>query len=499
MHRFDFERPLAPGARARLHFELAFANRGIDDGEPDDSIVGNGSYLMSFRCLPSLGYRRGYELRGARERRERGLSGTGRAILGEESEEPETDHVDLTATLSTSRDQTAITSGHLEQSWERDGRRYFRYKSDAPIFNRFAFASARYEVARRRHRPSAGSGQGIDVEVYYHRGHGINVERMLNTAVATLDYCEASFAPYPSRQLRIVELPSYWNFGGYAMPDLVFLVENRSFLIDSRDASRVDLVARRVAHEAAHQWWGHQLTPASVEGASMIVESVTKYGELMVLERMQGRERVRQLLEIELERYLAGRAREEESEPPLYKTGNSAYVYYSKGAIVLYAMRDLLGEEQLNRALRNLMTEYALHGGRATTLDLLRHVDAVAGPHKPLVDEWLKDITLYDFNVESATSALRTDGRYDVTIRVAAAKTRADGRGNESAMPLEEQIDIAIYDRDSDAPMHIEKRELRSGINTLTFVVAREPAYVAVDPYVSRIDKAPGDNSFGVR
>ncbi len=485
MFRFDFVEPLAPGGRTQLQFDLSFASRGIEDEGPDDSIAANGSFLMSFRCLPSLGYRRGYELRGERERRRRGLTGIGRPVLGESDEDPETDRVEFTATVSTARDQTAITSGHLEKTWEHNGRRYFRYRSDSPIFNRFAFASARYEVARRRHR-------GIDVEVYYHPEHRVNVQHMLDVAVTALDYCEASFGPYPSRQLRIVEIPSYWNFGGFAMPDLVFLVEDRSFLIDARDANRVDLVARRVAHEVLHQWWGHRLNPANTEGSSMIVESLTKYGELMVVERTQGRERVRQQLEIELERYLSGRAREEASEPPLYKVRSESYVYYSKGAMVLYAIRDLLGEERLNRALRNFINEYAPHGGRATTPDLLRHLYAVAGEHRPLIDEWVKEITLYDFKTESAIAKRRADGRFDVTMRIAAAKMR----GEETPVPLRERIDVAVY---SGETVKMEKRELRSGLNTLTFVIDREPTHVVVDPYVSRIDITPGDNGAAVR
>jgi len=488
IHRFELVTPLAPSARTTLKFDLDFANRGIPE-DPDDSIVENGTYLMSLRCMPTLGYRIGYQLRGERERRERGLSGSGESILAEEgpeANEQELDRVDLTATVSTVRDQTAITAGRLEKSWEQNGRRYFRYKTTAPIFNMMAFASGRYEIAKRRHN-------NIDVEIYYHPTHRMNVELMLDSAVATIDYCEKNFSPYPGRQLRIIELPSYWDFGGYALPETVFLVEDRSFLFDTNgSANGPDLVIRRVAHEVAHQWWGHTVMPATTEGASMIVESLTKYTEVMVLERMRGRESVRRLLDLELERYLTGRSREETSEPPLYKVRNQAYLYYAKGSIVLCAIRDQIGEERLNAALRDLVREYAQHGGRATSLDLWKRL-----PRHPLIDEWMKDITLYDFKVESANAVRRADGRYDVTVRVAAAKSRADARGEETAMPLAESIDIGLYA--DEAPLLVAKRELRTGANMVTFIVDREPSYVAIDPYVTRIDQSPGDNTFGVR
>src|SRR6185503_18296611 len=115
---------------------------------------------------------------------------------------------------------------------------------------------------------------------------------------------------YPYAQLRMAEVPSYWQMGGYATPTAIFFAENRTLLVDQRDPNRPDLVGRRVAHEVAHQWWGCRLIPASVEGAPLLVESLTKYSELMVMEKMHGRRHVRRLLDYEVDQYLTGRARE---------------------------------------------------------------------------------------------------------------------------------------------------------------------------------------------
>ena len=38
------------------------------------------------------------------------------------------------AIVSTSHDQIAVTPGYLEREWEQNGRRYFHYKMDEPIW-----------------------------------------------------------------------------------------------------------------------------------------------------------------------------------------------------------------------------------------------------------------------------------------------------------------------------------------------------------------------------
>ncbi len=51
-----------------------------------------------------------------------------------------------------------------------------------------------------------------------------------------------------------------------------------------------------VAHEVAHQWWGHQVTPALVEGAPVLTESLAWYSAMMVMEKTYGHEHLRRLL-----------------------------------------------------------------------------------------------------------------------------------------------------------------------------------------------------------
>jgi ABC-type transport system involved in multi-copper enzyme maturation permease subunit len=380
MVRFDLARPLQPGEETTLHFDLRF------DG-PESPAIGNGSLVMNFLTYPSLGYRSAEELRDPRERARRGLGKPTLAELDEEavsSMDPfDLQRVRFDATVSTSGGQTAIAPGQLLRTWSADGRRHFHYRSEQPIRNRFAFASARYSVEHRQ----AGH---VDVSIAYHPAHRANVQAMLDTAVKTLAYCDREFGPYPHRQLKLVEAPTS-SFGGYAVPDTIFFSEERTFLVDHRDPDGPDLVARRVAHEVAHQWWGHQLVAANRGGALVLTESLAKYTELLLLEQIHGRDAARALLEYELDRYLSGRASATEPERPLMTVIDQPYIYYSKGALVFYAIRDLIGEPALNTALRRLVAEK--RGRTATTADLLAQLRAVStNAQYTLIDRWFHEV-----------------------------------------------------------------------------------------------------------
>jgi ABC-type transport system involved in multi-copper enzyme maturation permease subunit len=484
-----FAHPLQPREHATLHFDLAYDHRGFAATAADTSVTANGSFITPARCFPILGYRRGYEISDPIERKKRGLHSNAAPDddTGLDDEAAEWTTIDVT--VSTSPDQIALAPGRLIGESTANGRRYFHYRSDAPIHNNLIFASARYAVARA----VAGKTQ---IEVYYHPGHRYNVDRILAAAVDSLRIFETSFGPYPQSQLRIAEAPAYAKFGGLAMPGLLFLSESRAFLIDARNPSNIDLVARRTAHEVAHQWWGHSVTPDVVPGASTIIESLPRYSELLVLDQRYGRGQVRRSLQFELDRYLAGRAGDEKAEVPLTRVTDQAYLYYGKGAIVMNALKELLGEDTLNRALRSFVAAQNGPAHQPKIDDLLHAIEGVTPPeHRALVNEWTRDVILYDLTMTSATTRRLPDGRYEVTMQVNVHKSRADDR----ELPVDESIEVGIFAADPDDAnandiLHLASHTLHSGANTITVIVDKQPSYAAIDPYLTRIDRNRFDN-----
>ena len=494
-HVFRLAPALAPGAQTTLRFDVTYENRGFESSDPDYTIAANGSYIPSDRAFPMIGYRESYEIRDPHVRRRRGLPAR---PAPEESREllqhddlPSAEWVAFDVTVSTPRDQVAVAPGRLVGQWEREGRRGFHFRSDAPIPRQFIIASARYAVARETHR-------GVSVEIYHHPAHTQNVARMMRAAAESLAYYEQHFAPYPHRHLRIAEVGAHFpGFSGFAQPGVVFLGENRGFLIDARDPRRLDLVHRRVSHEIAHQWFGYTLVPADAPGASILTESLTKYAELMVMEKTYGRERVGESLAYELDRYLKGRTGESGAEPPLTRAGNQPYLFYRKGAMVMYALKDLLGEATVNTALRNLLREQGGPDRKPTIAHFLQHLRAVAPTqHHALIDEWLTDVILYDLKLTSATSRRLADGRHEVTLRITAAKHRIRETAEEP-LAFAEALEVGLFAPDG-KPLYLAKHALRDGAQDVVVVVEKEPLSAAIDPYLCRIDRNAFDNTVRV-
>jgi len=469
---FRLSPPLAAGARAELRFEVDTRRRG---GGPND-VLANGSFLLG---LPiTLGYRAGYELDDPLERRKRGLPPpTQQGPLEASSEAAVSsrgaDKATFDLTVATPESQIAVGPVGLRETSVVDGRRLYRYRSEQPVVAYLGVSSARYAIKRLRHR-------AVDIEVLYHPAHARNVDRMLEAAARTLDYCVAQFGPYPHPQLRIAEVPSFAMGGAaFALPGVIFFREDRGFLTDAGAPGRIDLVSKRVAHEVAHQWWGHQVAPSPQPGASALVETLARYTELRVLKALYGAEALTPVLAVEHDRYLEGRTGGD--EVPLARVGDQAYLYYAKGSVVMAALADLIGEDEVNRALREL-----LKPGAPTAAQLVEELRRVTpAEHHPLLDEWWNQMVIYELAVASARATRLPEGRTRVEATIVARKN--------NGAPLREPLDVAVYDERG--KLLASARPLVVSASTaVSFLVDGTPDHVAVDPFVHRLDLDRADN-----
>jgi len=173
--------------------------------------------------------------------------------------------------------------------------------------------------------------------------------------------------------------------------------------------------------------------------------------------------------------------------------------------VVMTGLRKLLGEPAMDGELRGLFEAHRDAPGRAVAGELVGRLRAAARPEdRPLVDDWLTRIVLYDLRLESALAIRRPDGRYATTLRVAASRVLADPRGGEAPLALRECVDLGLFTVDPESAdaaervLHLEPHELRSGMNEFILVTARPPAFAAVDPDLTRVDKNRSDNALRV-
>ena len=492
---------LAPGESLELDFAVKVENPGFTNSGAPNTVNLNGTFFENSSFFPHLGYNSGAELLDRNERRKRGLGEPERmAKLENEAARAnnvfggEADWVNFETTVSTSSDQIALAPGYLQKTWEKDGRRYFNYKMDRPMMSFFAYLSAKWEVKK-------GDWKGIPIEIYYDKKHGYNVDRMITGTQKSLDYFSQHFTPYQHKQVRILEFPAYQTFA-QAFANTIPYSEGIGFIADLRDKDDVDYVFYVTAHEMAHQWWGHQVVGAGVQGSTMLIESLAQYSALMVMEKEYGREKMRRFLRYELDRYLSGRGGEQIEEQPLYRVENQQYIHYRKGSLIFYRLRDEIGEEALNRALKRFLQDKGYQSAPyTTTKELLTYIRAEAAPEKQaLITDMFEKIVFYDNRVTEATAKKRADGQWDVTMKLRLAKMEADGKGKETARAYDEAIEIAIFARAKGAEekdervLFTEKRMLKGGDSTVTITVKEQPFDVGVDPYNKMIDRVPRDN-----
>jgi ABC-2 type transport system permease protein len=388
-----------------------------------------------------------------------------------------------------------VAPGYRQSESVQDGRRTVHYRSDAPIQNFFSVQSARYEVAKDR-------WNDVELAVYYDPAHRYNIKRMTTAMKASLDYFTANFSPFQFRQLRVLEFPGYADFA-QSFANTIPYSEGIGFIADYRDPEKIDMVTYVTAHEVGHQWWGHQVISADQQGGTFIVESLAQYSALMVMEQIYGPEQIRKFLKYELDRYLRRRGGEVLEELPLVRVENQPYIHYQKGALALYLLKDQIGADKVNEALRGLLAEFAFKPPPyANARDLIRRFREVAGPeHQQLVTDLFEKITLYDVKVTDAKSVKRADGRWDVTLDVEASKLYADGKGTETEAPLDEVFEVGAFEvepgrkgYDKSSVIAVERTPLRSGRQTVRLVAEREPKVVGVDPFNKRVDRNSDDN-----
>ncbi|MBL8268123.1 ABC transporter permease/M1 family aminopeptidase [Steroidobacter sp.] len=504
---YTLREPLAPGASLDFDFTLERAERGFtNSGMPPSTGAGdlrstlnaNGTFFNSNE-MPRFGYDESRQILDRNERRKRDLGDVPRkAKLEDESARfnmgiVDSDWINFEATVSTSADQIALAPGYLQREWTENGRRYFQYKMDQPMLPFYCFLSARWAVKR-------GEWHGLPIEIYHDPKHAYNVDRMIDATRKSLDYFTANFSPYQHKQVRILEFPRYAKFA-QSFANTIPFSESIGFIADLRDPDDIDYVFYVTAHEMAHQWWGHQVIGADVQGQTMLMESLSQYSALMVMEKEYGREHMRRFLKYELDRYLRGRGGELIEELPLMRVEDQPYIHYAKGSLILYRLRDEIGEEALNRALANYIRDKAYQQAPyTTTLELVDYLRAQTSSDKQgLIDELLAKIIFYDNRVISA-SVTPHAGKYDVTIEYEAAKRESDGMGKETDVALDDWIEVGVFAREegeserTEKPLYLERLRVTQAKGKFTVTVDAKPYEVGFDPYNKLIDRLPDDN-----
>ena len=505
---FRFEPPLAVGAQTTLDWDITWRHIGFANvnetaisAGSNNRVVANGTFVNNTEIMPIIGYNSSGEIGDPNTRRQHGLAPLVRLPkLGDPkwintSQFGVAQRTEFRTTFSTSADQIAVAPGYqVGDMRELDGRRYYTYEMDEAIWPFFSFLSARYEVARDEY-------EDVKIEIYYDKQHRYNIEPMVRGAKKSLAYFNREFSPYQYRQFRILEFPRYASFA-QSFPNTVPFSESIGFVADLRDEHALDLVFYVTAHEMAHQWWGHQLASANVQGSAILSETLSQYSAMMVMEKKYGEIKLRKFLTYELDRYLRGRSSEILEEMPLMRAENQPYIHYRKGSVIMMALKKKIGEQRLNTALQALLNEYKFRNDLyPTTLDLLRHLNAdTSSEEQDYIQKLFAQITIYDLRAKEVSSEELDNGQYKIMLTVSAQQFSADGKGKETEQAFDEQVEVVLFSDDpndfgtENRETHSLTQQLKSGETVIEMIVDELPKYVGIDPYVRFIDRDTGNN-----
>lgn len=494
---FQFEKPLQPNHTVGYNFKLKHHRKGYEE---DKTIVNNGTYITHTNFEPILGYSSGLEITDKVEREKRNLPKREVEIISDAHialEDFNNEKTDFETIVSTSSKQTALSSGNLVKKWAENNRNYYHYKTKNKVVPMIAYFSADYKTKKVDY-------QGISIEQYFDEAHSFNIEDIENSAKQTIDYCEENFGDYAFDHIRIAEVPSHWSFGGFAHPGMVSMVEDRLYLMDVSQEETFNLVAKRVIHEVAHQYWGHTLSAKPVAGGAVLIEGFAKYTEAVVMEKMYGKRAVYALSENARRRYFSGRSFATDLEPPVYKVHGQGYISYGKALNVMLALRDLIGEEQVNRVLKKITDIYRNSATlEANTIEFLDLVyKATPKEHHHLIDDWFKKIITYNLSIEDSSYRELENGTYEITATIKSKRFETIGNGEIIQRGINEPIKIGAFTthpsmvKEDSSILYYESNQINKEITEIKFIVSEIPNYIAIDPYGTRSDENLVDNVF---
>ncbi len=507
---YELTTPLQPNDSIKFEFDLEYFPKNFIMRDDETMIVKNGSFLNS-GILPGIGYNKDSELSENSTRKKYKLapkpriaSITDTAAYANTYIPPyDADWIRFQCTVSTTEDQTAIAPGYLQKEWKENGRHYFQYKMDAPILNFYSFLSARYEIKKDKWVNPLDKTNTVNIEIYYTKGHEYNIDDMIKGIKKSLNYYTKNFSPYQHKQVRILEFPRYQTFA-QSFPNTIPFSEGIGFIarVDNTDPNKVDYPFYVTAHEVAHQWWAHQVIGANVQGCTVMSETMSQYSALMVMEDEYGQAAMSKFLRYEMNTYLKGRVQEGKKEVPLLLCENQQYIHYNKGSVIMYSLKDYIGEDTLNAALKRYIKKVAFQEAPYTTAYQFYDFIKQATPDslKETIKDMFERIVVYENSVKSWSFKKTSDGKYKVTAKISCVKTQSDSVGKAKEIKPDNWFDIAVFSKGKSNAQQLgdvvycKKHKITNKEQTIEVIVDKEPYMFGIDPYNKIIDKETVNN-----
>ena len=244
---------------------------------------------------------------------------------------------------------TAVGSGTTTKKTMPDGRTDFSFTWSKPGFPGTI-------VAGKFMAAVGGSGYS-NIHVYVTDKRKANAAEFAALAGREFEYLTSVFGQPESGRINIVELPEDAVGGGAAWaPEMVAIAGNRFNMATNPQ--------RLLANMLAHQWWGAEISPATLNDA-WITNGMSRYGELMYLEDSAGKNAFQSAID---DSSAGALAYDTEPLSTLGRLDPYSPQFQSmtleKGAMVFHMLRWEMGDDTFQKFLRDVLSTYTDKGVR---------------------------------------------------------------------------------------------------------------------------------------
>ncbi len=465
---YQLTKSMQPGDTIVLKFDIK--NKENTLFTRNSNVIQNGTYIKQ-DILPRLGYVFGKEEIHPKD----STAKYGNFYYQDAS------NVKIETFITTSKDQIAFAPGNLLEQKVENNRNIFHYKTPEKVKLNFSFHSGQYQKYSEKYK-------GITIDIYGHENHNTNTKNMASGIKDALDYNTQYFDHYPYQQVRIIEYPHTEE--SYTATLMANNIPTSEILFTTNAEAmkdKINFTYYVMAHELTHEWFGNKVMPAQALGAKLLTESITEYISLQIYKKNNGAAMASKFLQIQHNRYLRGRSRENNKEYPLHTIkSEQQYIAYGKGTIAFNTLAHFVGVDSINKVLKSYLLNYQNETEiYPTSFDLLQMLKAATPDEfQYLIHDYFESIVLYKNNVKNVNTNEK-DGKFESKISFNINKL--DGSDDNNALPLNDFIEIGFYNEQNEL-FHIEQIKIQQVENEFTVTTMQKPDKVVLDPNLLLIE-----------
>lgn len=319
----------------------------------------------------------------------------------------------------------------------------------------------------------------IPIEIYTHpsvtskrAGSFANLKKMIHAY-------ERLFGPYR------------WQRVGYVTVDFAYgaMEHATSIAYPVRTVDGTESAQSLWSHELSHAWFGNLITCQKAEEMWINEGFAAFCGDLLTVECLKGREEYESAFQSLHHDVLQNLEKSDGGYFALNQvpqTCTYGKTSYDKGAIVVYTLRNLLGDSLFFAGLRSVFDRYAF--GNVSSEQLIAHLEDVTGvPLQDFYEGWINQPGFLHFSIDSIHYDKRA-GNYLVYVRQRLCHALQSAQ--------HQKVDLTFFCTEHE-PYTVTGCELSGEKTVLRLSLPFSPAYGVVD-YGNKMADAVIDENFEV-